>query len=576
MCHLRFKLNICRLMALLLVLFFLLPSNLVAKAAEVSGSCGDGVNWSLSGSTLTISGSGQMANYQEFTPAPWSTYADQIRSVRVESGVTSVGDFAFFSLEQISTVSLSDTVVSIGNYSFYGNTSLELLTLGNGLQTIGTSAFEECTSLMSVKLPNSLKSIQFHAFYRCESLTGIIVPPSVTFMGTTVFGYCTELRSAQILANIEELPLWTFYGCYKLSKVSMAANIVSVGVYAFHGCEQLPEDTYTNNNAAVNDQSHNDSSSSVKPNGDTVITNSQVTSSENSSIKVDTIVTQNDETTKVDVKVDAVLEDKSGWADAEEQVKSALRDSDSVRDNAVEVTVNLKSETTVSGDDLARFAGRDVKLTVRTQQGTLWHINGKDLDKRSLSENYDLSFTIREITDPTEAQKNVVGIGTSYVVIFHSDIDFKTEVELPLTNDLRLATAIFFAPVEEEYQRMQAVVIDEEGVAHFYLANVQAETEYLVGINIPNRENESTVSDAIVPENLQNSAQPYEQVEEIQYIVTGIKSSWGMNLGQVMWILAGVMGGTMVIVGVVVYIMFKRKLKQGYVPDMSYADERGI
>lgn len=562
-----------RLLAILLITaitIMLLTGHIpVAHAAEASGDCGNGLSWSLNGGTLTISGKGDMPDYQEFTPAPWNAYSDSIRSVRVESGVTSVGDFAFFCLSEATAVTLANSVTEIGSYAFYGCSALELLNLGGGVRTIGESAFEECTSLMSVQLPSSLKTLRFHAFYRCESLVSITVPSSVTTMESTVFAYCTNLRSASVLASIQELPLWTFYGCYELSSVTLSSSIGSVGTYAFYNCDKLPQSGYTISDSAGRMDSS--TTTTKQENGATITTDSHYTEQANSAINVQTAQTQSGTTTTVETKVDAILDNADGWSELEERVDRALL----ANDDTVQVNVSLKGDAEVSGEDLDRFAGKNVALTIHTQQGAYWHINGTDISSANLADSYDLSFTLQSLTDPTEEQAAAVGTGTSFVVVFDKTIDFKVEVELPLGASLARNTAVFFAPGEEGgFERMQATVIDAEGIAHFYLGLIQAKTEYLIGINIPDRDAESGISDAIVPEALQNEYPQLEQVAEVEYVVTGVKSSWNMNFGQVSLILAAVMIGSVIVVGVVMAILFKRKLKNGYVPDMSYADDK--
>ena len=59
----------------------------------------------------------------------------------------------------------------------------------------------------------------------------------------------------------------------------------------------------------------------------------------------------------------------------------------------------------------------------------------------------------------------------------------------------------------------------------------------------------------------------------VQYEITGRSSSWGMNLGQVMGILAAVMVGVIALVGFVMYSLNKRRLKQGYVPEWDDDEE---
>ncbi|WP_289466148.1 hypothetical protein, partial [Klebsiella pneumoniae] len=57
-----------------------------------SGTCGDNLTWELtSDGTLTISGTGEMSNYNSFYASmqpPWSNYRSKIINVVVENGVT--------------------------------------------------------------------------------------------------------------------------------------------------------------------------------------------------------------------------------------------------------------------------------------------------------------------------------------------------------------------------------------------------------------------------------------------------------------------------------------------------------
>ena len=550
-----------RFVALVAALLLLLPAVPVARA--VSGSCGNGVSWSLDMGVLTISGNGPMKDYGPLASAPWSLYTDTIRAVRVEQGVTSVGSYAFYNMTGITSVTLADSVARIGSSAFWGCTALEMLDLGD-VVSIGKSAFEMCQKLVFLQLPGSLQSIGDKAFYFCEGLLNVTVPSSVTRMGIEVFAYCSNLRSATILASIDKLPLWTFYECGELSNVALSSSITEVGESAFENCDKLPDEHEVLDYPQDADIS---ASTTTQQNGQTITTNTHYTEKNSSSVNVQTTQTQSGNSTETKVEMDAVLEDQDGWHHLEEQMKSAQIDA---KGETVNVNVHLKGEADVTGQDLGRFAGQNVTVTIHTQQGAHWHFNGKDIQADNLKENYDLSFKLIPLTEPNEIQKAAVGIGTSFVLTFDADIDFKVELELPLGLSLARETAVFFAPEEEGYERKQAVVVDSEGVAHFFLGSVQTGTEYLIGINIPDLE--ATVSDAIIPDALKNEYPEMEQIEEIEYVVTGVKSSWGMDIKQVTWILFGVMGGSILVVGIVIGTMNKVKLKKGYVPDMDDVD----
>ena len=119
--------KIKRILSVLLVccLFSaLLPSAALAADTVASGTCGDNLTWVLdSTGTLTISGTGDMANYSAAQSyystgtAPWHDYDTErtfIKSVEIGSGVTSIGDYAFCGCEGLTSVISPDGVTSIG------------------------------------------------------------------------------------------------------------------------------------------------------------------------------------------------------------------------------------------------------------------------------------------------------------------------------------------------------------------------------------------------------------------------------------------------------------------------------
>lgn len=558
----KLQLHISRVASLALAVLLLVASLPAAGAAPTSGTCGDGVNWTLSGGVLTVSGSGDMADYGEFTPAPWAAHADEVKSVRVEKGVKSVGEFAFFQMKSISAVTLASSVKSVGGYAFYGCSGLALLDLGS-VEVIGTSGFERCASLTSVRLPNTLTTLRSQAFYRCEKLASIVVPSSVREMEDTVFGYCANLRSAVVLANLSTLPRWTFYGCYALENVSLAPAITDIGSNAFEHCDKLSNVT---TNADKNTSAGYQSEPTTTQQGDTTVTTSDgYAETTESAIHTQTTTTKSEQGENTSVKIDAVLENPDGWKDVEKELETLLKGADSTQ-----VTVNLKGETTVSGADLGRFAGKDTTVTIRTPQGAQWYFNGKDLSANDLAKKYDLSFTLKELTDPDEKQSEALGEAQGFVVEFHEDIDFKVEVELPLGAVLARQSAVFFTPGENGYTRAQAVMIDTAGIAHFYLAQVQAETEYLIGINVPGK---GDLSDLLIPPAMTHEYPQLEQMEEIRYVVTGTKNSLGINIQQLTIIIVAVLVVSFIVVGFVIFAMNKKKLKKGYVPVLDDEDE---
>ena len=65
-----------------------------SATANMSGSCGEGLTWSLNAGTLTITGSGAMTNYTEKNMAPWYHLRDEIIRLELPAGLTSIGALA--------------------------------------------------------------------------------------------------------------------------------------------------------------------------------------------------------------------------------------------------------------------------------------------------------------------------------------------------------------------------------------------------------------------------------------------------------------------------------------------------
>ena len=138
-----------------------------------NGMCGVDVRWAVSGTTLTISGSGEMYDYSTPTSenpgaavAPWAAYSNKITTVNIGAGVTSVGDCAFFEFGKLSSVTLPSGVERIGNGAFENAAALKSVTLPASLKEIGWGAFYSCNELGNITIPAGVTEINYHAFYK--------------------------------------------------------------------------------------------------------------------------------------------------------------------------------------------------------------------------------------------------------------------------------------------------------------------------------------------------------------------------------------------------------------------------
>lgn len=84
--------------------------------AEIySGECGANLRWSLNtqDSTLTITGTGAMTNWESTYDVPWYKNNGKIKFVTLPEGLTSIGGGAFASCYHITSVTMPNSVTSI-------------------------------------------------------------------------------------------------------------------------------------------------------------------------------------------------------------------------------------------------------------------------------------------------------------------------------------------------------------------------------------------------------------------------------------------------------------------------------
>ncbi len=142
------------------------PLRSAALSLTASGACGENASWSISGdgTVLTIQGSGPMQDYRSAKEAPWYRAADTITTLVVDSGITTLGDYAFTDMKQLTRVELPETLTRLGCYTFGGCVGLAEITIPEGVRILAAKAFSGCAGLTSIALPASLEAVDMKAF----------------------------------------------------------------------------------------------------------------------------------------------------------------------------------------------------------------------------------------------------------------------------------------------------------------------------------------------------------------------------------------------------------------------------
>lgn len=291
-----------RLVALALTLCMLaaLTAEIFAADIVASGYCGgegDGKNltWTLdSEGVLTISGLGKMKDYENDNKnsAPWYSSRKSLKKLVLKSGITSIGDYAFFDCSNLTgDLKIPSNVHSIGENAFgYCSGFNGSLTIENGVVEIKKYAFYHCKGFTgSLKIPNSVTYIGFYAFYDCAGFTGdliigdgvttiergafsgcyrfkgtlkignsvtsigegaftscrgftgsLIIPDSVTSIGQQAFSFCAGLNGSLIIGNgVTKIQSWAFRDCTGLKKVIIGSGVISVSNESFIRCNSV-------------------------------------------------------------------------------------------------------------------------------------------------------------------------------------------------------------------------------------------------------------------------------------------------------------------------------------------------
>ena len=232
------------LLTLSAVLLFAVVLCFNASALEPTGKCGDNVTWSFDSETgtLTISGTGDMADYYDNSPFK---YKYEIDNVIIENGVTSIGKSVFSDCINIESVTIGKDVTTIEdeafgfcsnikevyisdlsawcNISFEGYCSNPLSSkdyFDDAGESDGTDLYLNGTLVTDLVIPSDITSVSESLFFDCASIESVTIHDNVSSVGSYAFSNCKNLKKITVLSNsldISSLPSDAIIWCYKNS-----------------------------------------------------------------------------------------------------------------------------------------------------------------------------------------------------------------------------------------------------------------------------------------------------------------------------------------------------------------------
>lgn len=226
------------------ILVGMLPTTAWATEMEtVGGTCGENLSWTFdeSSGSLKISGTGDMDDYswsQMYDPtsessdiwvtdAPWRDYYNAIKSIVIESDVTSIGDGAFRGCSAVTSISLSNDVEALGEYSFMDCDGIIDIVIPENVKTIGEAAFSDCNALESVSILGAA-SIGNFAFSECANLISVELPDTLTSIGEYGFRGCEALRTVTIPSSVRTIGTFAFVWCESLNEICFEGSAPSM------------------------------------------------------------------------------------------------------------------------------------------------------------------------------------------------------------------------------------------------------------------------------------------------------------------------------------------------------------
>ena len=231
----------------LAMLFTLAPTAFAVESGTpaMNGTCGatgngSNVTWKLTQNnednknptyTLTISGSGDMANLNKSTETenisdgagtyPWANLKDSITNIVIEDGVTSIGSKAFIAYTNVTSVSIGKDVSEIGVGALSqlsACTKFDVSSENSHFTTDATGALFDhsktkliafpcgCSSVEEYEIPATVKVISYGAFSRAAHLKTITIPAdsSLSTIGYGAFAFTTALETVNVIpASVE-------------------------------------------------------------------------------------------------------------------------------------------------------------------------------------------------------------------------------------------------------------------------------------------------------------------------------------------------------------------------------------
>ena len=142
------------------------------------------------------------------------------------TGLTSIGEQAFYNCSNLKSIIIPENVTTIGNRAFYNCSGLETIEVDENNQYYDSR--NNCNALIQTSSNTLLVG--------CKNS---VIPDGVTSIAEGAFRGCTELTNIVIPEGVKTIGASAFRGCTGLTSVSLPSTITSIGNYAFSAFDEV-------------------------------------------------------------------------------------------------------------------------------------------------------------------------------------------------------------------------------------------------------------------------------------------------------------------------------------------------
>ena len=192
------------------------------------GSDGDNLYWSIENGKLTISGSGNMADFSGVS-APWADRIGQIKQIELGDGVTSIGGGAFAGCKNVIIIIISINLIILGGGD----------TIGSGATVIipeGSAASDYVGKYAGVTVSGDRCGVCGDGLYwSFDSTSGKLTISGIgdmyDYSGKSApwSGIIGQIKSIELGDSVTSIGVGAFAGCRNIIIIIINVNLIILG-----------------------------------------------------------------------------------------------------------------------------------------------------------------------------------------------------------------------------------------------------------------------------------------------------------------------------------------------------------